>query len=249
MTRLSTVAPQTIRMRAGRGIALLALLTSLAGCWSSPQHAVVEEDYPNDVRLRHPIGIREANRTLDLFIGVDRGGLTTAQRAQVAGFAAEWRREGTGGMVIDLPERTPNARAAAEALHEVRSILAATGVPARAVVVRPFQPGDPIKLATLRLNYPRMTAEVGPCGLWPHDIGPTAESGDFSNRQYWNFGCAYQRNVAAMVEDPADLVQPREETPAYASRRSIVLDKYRKGENTATVDPNADKGKISDLGK
>jgi pilus assembly protein CpaD len=34
-----------------------------------------------------------------------------------------------------------------------------------------------------------------------------------------------------------------------AGRRSTVLDKYRKGESTATVYPDASKGKISDVGQ
>ena len=37
------------------------------------------------------------------------------------------------------------------------------------------------------------------------------------NRPYWNFGCATQRNLAAMVDNPADLVQPRGEAPAYSA--------------------------------
>jgi pilus assembly protein CpaD len=52
-----------------------------------------------------------------------------------------------------------------------------------------------------------------------------------------------------MVENPADLVQPRGEVPAYASRRSTVLEKYRKGENPATVYPTDKDGKLSDVGK
>jgi len=48
---------------------------------------------------------------------------------------------------------------------------------------------------------------------------------------------------------PADLAQPRGEGPAYPARRSTILDKYRKGESTATTYPNAGAGKISDVGK
>ena len=51
-----------------------------------------------------------------------------------------------------------------------------------------------------------------------------------------------------MVENKADLVQPRGEAPAYTARRSVTLDKYRKGESTATTYPNANQGKISDVG-
>ena len=52
-----------------------------------------------------------------------------------------------------------------------------------------------------------------------------------------------------MVTNKADLVQPRGEIPPYTGRRTTVLDKYHRGETTQVVDPNADKGKISDLGK
>ncbi|MFX8381641.1 CpaD family pilus assembly lipoprotein, partial [Acinetobacter baumannii] len=61
--------------------------------------------------------------------------------------------------------------------------------------------------------------------------------------------CANQRNLAAMIEDPTDLVQPRAETPAYTARRNIAFDKYRKGTSTATTYPEADRAKLSDTGK
>jgi pilus assembly protein CpaD len=121
-------------------------------------------------------------------------------------------------------------------------------VPSQGIVVRPYRPASPARLATIRLTYPRITAEAGPCGLWPHDVGPSDFAAYDSNKPYWNLGCATQRNLAAMVDNPADLVQPRGDTATYTARRTVVLDKYRKGESTATVYPNENKGKISDVG-
>jgi pilus assembly protein CpaD len=69
------------------------------------------------------------------------------------------------------------------------------------------------------------------------------------NRHYYNFGCATQRNLAAMIDNPADLEQPRSETAAYTPRRSAAFEKYRKGEPTAITYPEADKAKLSDTGK
>ena len=134
-------------------------------------------------------------------------------------------------------------------MQEVRSILASAGVPAEAVATRPNTADDPRKLATMRLHYPKVTADAGPCGLWPYDLGPTYDREHFENRQYYNFGCANQRNLAAMVDNPADLVQPRGEIPSYTGRRTTVLDKHHKGEGSATVYPDATKGKISDVGQ
>ena len=104
-------------------------------------------------------------------------------------------------------------------------------------------------LASIKINYSKMTAEAGPCGLWPHDLGPSARCHLLENRPYWNLGCASQRNLAAMVDNPADLVQPRGETPAYSARRSVAIDKYRKGDNPSGTYSGYDTGKISDLGK
>ena len=94
-----------------------------------------------------------------------------------------------------------------------------------------------------------MAAEAGPCGLWPQDLGPTYRPSTIENRPYWNFGCATQRNLAAMVDNPADLVQPRGETPAYAARRATVHRQVPQGRSHRDTYPDANKGKISDLGK
>ena len=53
-----------------------------------------------------------------------------------------------------------------------------------------------------------------------------------------------------MVDNPADLVQPRAETPPYEMRRTNVMGKYRTGDKTgAEPAESLDKAKISDLGK
>ncbi|MCL4712463.1 MAG: CpaD family pilus assembly lipoprotein [Pseudorhodoplanes sp.] len=221
-----------------------ALATMLTGCYVPKETASI----PNDYRKRHPIALKEGERTVEVFVGNNRGGLTPVQRAEVMSFAQTWRRESTGGVIVDLPSGTPNERAAAEALREIRSILTVSGIPPKAVSVRPYATGAD-KLASIRLNYSKITAQVGPCGLWPEDLGPSNTPAYQDNRPYWNFGCATQRNLAAMVENPADLVQPRGEIPAYTPRRTVVLDKYRKGESTPTTFNNDDKGKLSDIGK
>jgi pilus assembly protein CpaD len=93
-----------------------------------------------------------------------------------------------------------------------------------------------------------MAAEAGPCGMWPADIGPS-NKGYRENKPYWNLGCASQRNLAAMVANPADLVQPRGEGPVYQMRRTMVVDSYRKGEQTSSKAPSNEAAKISDVGK
>ena len=229
--------------------ALVGLSAALGACTSTGGE-VVTASVPNDYRLRHPIAIQEADRSVVIFVGHARGGLSASQRADIMGLAQTWVREGTGAIVADVPVDTPNARAAADAFREVQALLAASGVPSRGITLRHYHPEDPRTLATIRLSYPRIAAVAGPCGLWPEDLGPSVANTDYSeNKSYHNFGCANQRNLAAMIDNPSDLEQPRSETPAYTTRRTEAFEKYRKGDPTSTIYPEADKAKLSDTGK
>ncbi len=231
-----------------RALAFVSLAALMAGC-KTTERTDVTASAPNDYRLRHPIAVREKAQTLTVFIGDARGGLTATQRAEVSGIASAWRGEATGGIIIEMPVGVPNERVGAGVAREIRSLLASAGVPGQSIEIRPYRTQDPLRLGTVRVTYPKMAAETGPCGLWPDDIGPTYSAVYASNRPHWNHGCSNQRNLAAQVANPADLVQPRGETPVMASRRATALDKYRKGEATATQYPDANKGKISDLGQ
>jgi pilus assembly protein CpaD len=229
-----------------RLVAAAGFAVTLAGCYKSPQ--VAEQAYPTDYRERHPITLKERAHTVEIFVSRNRGGLTPMQRADVLSFAQQWRREAMSGIIIDVPRGGGVDHAVNDSMREVHSMLAASGVPRNAVYVRNYRT-PPAALASIKINYSKLSAEAGPCGQWPADLGPSIDSKDFENRPYWNLGCATQRNLAAMVENPADLVQPRGETPAYSGRRSISIDKYRKGDNPSGTYQGYEAGKISDVGK
>jgi len=238
------------RSRALRMAAVLVGVAVVLGACKHTDDELVTASFPDDYRLRHPIAIQEADRSIVVFVGQARGGLSASQRADVMGLAQLWLGEGTGAISADVPVDTRNARAAAETFREIQALLAAAGVPPRGIVMRSYRPEDPRQLPAIRLNYPKISAVAGPCGLWPDDLGPSIKNKTwFQNTQYYNFGCASQRNMAAMVDNPADLVQPRPETPPYTARRSVSFEKYRKGTTTATVYPESDRAKLSDTGK
>ena len=238
------------RHRTLRLLSALAGLSAALGACTNTTGDVVTASVPVDYRLRHPIAIQEANRSVVIFVGHARGGLSASQRADVNGLAQTWVREGTGAIVADVPVDTPNARAAAASFQEVKALLVAGGVPPHGITMRHYHPDDPRMLPPIRLSYPRIAAAAGPCGLWPEDLGPSLlDNGYSENKPYYNLGCASQRNLAAIVDNPSDLVQPRPETPAYTMRRTEAFEKYRKGEPTTTNYPETEKAKLSDTGK
>jgi pilus assembly protein CpaD len=245
---MTTKQPVDLRRSVRLAVALVALSVAVGACTHTSEE--VTASIPNDYRQRHPIVVQESNRTVNVFVGSTRGGLSPSQRADVAALAEIWLREATGVIVAEVPTGTPNARAAADSSREILALLTAGGVPPRGITVRNYHPEDPRQFATIRLSYPKISADAGPCGVWPEDLGPSIKNkGYMDNKPYYNLGCASQHNLAAMIDNPADLVQPRPETPAYTMRRSAAFEKYRKGAATATTYPEADKAKLSDVGK
>src|SRR5258708_19543393 len=119
----------------------VGLSVGLGACANSGAE-VVTASVPDDYRLRHPIAIHEADRSVVIFVGHARGGLSASQRTDVLGLAQIWLREGTGAIVADVPVDTPNARAAADAFRDVRKLLAASGGPPRGIAVRHYHPDD-----------------------------------------------------------------------------------------------------------
>jgi pilus assembly protein CpaD len=215
-------------------VALAATVLVVAACNKTPQYAVTGS-IPNDYRERHPIRLTENDHTVHLLVGTGTGVLTAEQRAQVSSMASAWRRQATGHLLIETPKGTANSRTAAYASREAQSILRASGVPPRAIIAKSYD-AEPSALGPVRLGYLRIEAEAGPCGLWPEDIGASLSPSltrvhpNIENQPYYNFGCSTQQNLAAMIEYPEDLVQPRASTPPYAARRQTVMEKYRKGE-------------------
>lgn len=238
-----------------RPLAAIALRAAIvAGCallvcgCNTDQRVAAAPDLPSDYRARHPITLQEASHGIELFIGSNRGDLNPTQRAQVLSFGIGWKREATGGVVVERPLGASNEHAADDAMHEIVSILGASGVPPQSIAVRTYPAAT--SPAAIRISYPKISAQAGPCGMWPEDIGPSMTRSYFENQPYWNFGCANQRNLAAMIDNPSDLVQPRGETAAYTMRRTNVLDKYRQGQTTATQESStAQSAKITDVGK
>src|ERR1700736_4207669 len=106
---------------------LVGLAVALGACKHTDEELTAS--VPDDYRQRHPIAIQEADRSVVIFVGQGRSGLSAAQRADVMGLAQIWVREGTGAIVADVPVDTPNARAAASSVREIRALLAAGGVP------------------------------------------------------------------------------------------------------------------------
>jgi len=155
--------------------------------------------------------------------------------ARLDGFVADYLSRGSGSISVSAPTG-PYAVAALDYFGE-RLVL--MGVQRSRILVGTHE-GD----GRVEIGFISYSAHADECGDWSKNLGDTA-----SNLPSANFGCAVQKNVAAQVADPRDLIEMRAGEPADATRRAVVLDNYEKGKVTAAEKSKDQSGAVSDVNK
>ncbi len=207
-------------------VSLLAL--SAAGCRDQVVGPQVAGWTLVDPSQRHPILVSQKPQHLQLRVSRGSAGLTPAQRADVLDFAGRWRAADAGNsrLVISVPSGATNEVAAMHAVQDIRGLLDENGFQESAISVEAYhEQGDP--QPPIRVSFLRYVAEAPECGEWPANLAFEPQ-----NLPFHNFGCASQRNFAAQIANPADLLGPRSETARASERRGAQWEKYVKGDPT-----------------
>lgn len=210
------------RRMGGKAIAVLALATVslLAGC--AKRDSIHVGSVPDDYRTRHPIMIAEKEFKLDIAVGAGDRGMTKAQKQSLEGFLSTYDRSANPVVNIMKPVGSKNEVAAQYAANDFSALARRSGVDASRIVVTGYQAGSSDVSAPVRVSYINVAAQTDKCGRWPDDL-----TNNVDNKQYANFGCAYQNNLAAQIANPNDLLGPRKPTPIDAENRGAVIDDYR----------------------
>jgi pilus assembly protein CpaD len=221
-------------MRLSSAIAgLTAALCALGGCAQSP--AVLAQAGGGSTRLTAEV------RTWEMRLAVsDDASIDAAQGERLEAFAAAYRRDGRSPLVISRPGGAFDA-ASLRAAEEARGLLQAAGVGPELIAVGAYD-AQGLARAELILSYRTYETVVPQCpDLSVIDIARTT-----SNTVLPSFGCAVTAGLAAMIAYPEDLLAGREMDPADGGRRAVVLDKYRKGQPTATQKSDDASGTVSE---
>lgn len=184
-----------------------------------------------DPAQRHPIMVSQRPTHVNVRVPAGSYGLNSQQKGTVMDFASQYRSGGGGGsrLVIAVPSGGANEVAAMDAAQEIRGMLVDSGLNDSAIAIEAYY-GEGREQPPVRLSYLRYVAEGPQCGLeWTENLAQ-----NYSNLPAENFGCSVQRNMAAMVANPADLLGPRASEPRYGERRDVVMGKWTKGEVTAS---------------
>ena len=215
----------------GMRLALAVAASSLvAGCSSMRNDESFTGSISADYRERHPIVLRDAPRTLDIFAGHGKS-LDLRQEGDIAAFARDYTVNGRGSIVAYVP----NAPDGQRQMAGIRGVLSRAGLGGRINIV-PYNPEDPTAAAPVRLSFSKLQAQVDSrCDEWSEDLAQTNRLKSMENRPVPNFGCSFQKNLAAQVAYPVDLVRPREETVIDSQKRINAVQNLRGGTDPSTI--------------
>lgn len=226
-------------MKLAVAFASLSAVALLSACGPLHKDAVG----PMTVEQAHPIKVAPEVANLTLAVPVGTKAMSPELEAQARAFLAMYRVRGHDGFTIARPVNgvnTPNAKRVAE---EVKKIAREEGVPPDQIVMTNYA-AEPGTVGGVNLSFTRYTATASPCGDWSHNAN---ESG--ANDVMPDFGCSMQNNIAAMVEDPRDLLTPRTMEAADAERRATVIKTYRSGATAGSQLSNDQRATISKVGE
>ncbi|MDN5926859.1 MAG: CpaD family pilus assembly lipoprotein [Hyphomicrobiales bacterium] len=195
-------------------------LSLLSGCVGR-DHVIVGA-VPDDYRTNHPIVISEKNQVTDIPVGAADRTMTRSQREQLQGFLGSYDRSAAPTVQILLPQGSANEAAARRAAAGLTQVARNAGVPRRSITILSYRVNAPDSQPPIRVSYSKVVASAGPCGRWPDDLMKNAD-----NKHYADFGCSYQRNLAAQVANPNDLIGPRKMGDTDAENRNNVINVYR----------------------
>ena len=208
---------------------------SLAACETTVHEQ--KFDFASD---RYAPQVVQVDEAYDFAPASYAGGMSPSDRSMVARQMAMYAQSGRGSMVVSYPRNSDNAKAAAEALAEMRAMAPAYGVDPAYIQAQPYEASGQNR-APMSIRFARLEAKIPECGTNWSSLTKTA-----MNEPHPNFGCAVNANIAAMVADPSDLIgAPPPMGPPDPGRRAAVLEAYRAGEATGAERADNETGTVS----
>ncbi|QUS56449.1 CpaD family pilus assembly protein [Pseudovibrio brasiliensis] len=227
MKRLQTITSKCGTAKS-KSTLMFGVLFLVAACQSKPSYVEQQSITDFDYRKRHPIVLTEAPENFDIPVAGEMRNLNGSLKVAVAAFGQEAKNDGSGFVEVLVPSGSANEAAVRAISPQIRAALKDGGVVADHIVMRSYTVSDLAATAPVRLSFMRVKGSVRDCGNWPDGM-----ASDSQNLDYHNFGCASQANLAAMVDNPTDLLRPRPMGPTDPVRTNVILAKHRTGEVTA----------------
>lgn len=212
-----------------------AVIGLLSGCVANTSQQAWA--LPGDA---HKVSVTETSERLHLVLDRNDSGLSLSQKAAIKGFVVKWRNKGHGPIGLSIPDSSKNANIAVTAAAQTREILHAEGLDWQQIVGGNYRADGQNKPPVI-LSFRKYIATANNCNASQQNLAI-----NFSNKPSANFGCAVATNMAAMIADPYDLVDPKSMPATIADRRIVTYEKYILGETTGVERTSDEEASVSD---
>jgi pilus assembly protein CpaD len=215
-------------------------LTGIAAAACTAPPLTNDVRHLHDVEKQFPIVVEPQVVTLAVQVDGDMGDLARGEDGRIAAFAERWKARGQGMLTV----ATAGGPGHDGAVGQLKKLLSANGVEKRSVQFTTYPPASGEAHPPIALSFVTYAATAAECGQdWSKNMAFEPR-----NSLWPEFGCSTQHNLAAIIADPRDLVEPHASAPSDALRRSIVIEKYQRGENTAAAgNGDSDSGQSSQV--
>lgn len=182
---------------------------------------------------RHEISVHQSSQRLEIAVAAADTALSPKSAQDLQALASGYLRYGHGALILSAPSGGSNSEAAQRVAQHARTALTEAGVDYSAIASTTYD-GTGEAAAPLVVSFARYEANAPECApLWEQDLAHQSD-----NQPWASFGCATQANLAAMIEDPRDLLHPREEEARDSARRDTIFGAYRQGNPTGATRSN-----------
>ena len=187
--------------------------------------ATPNETFP-PTQLRNSINIAESIERLELYTRPNGLELSARDELAVAQFLDGYARSGEGALYINRPANAVSGLGTQQAEAIIRGLMAQGGLNPNTVQTGqyPSRLGAP---APVIVSYRTLRAIPQDC----RELGNLANT--YGNQPHGNFGCFQSANIAAMITDPRQLLEPYALGQPNAQRRQVIYDQYIEGAPTA----------------
>ena len=183
------------------------------------------------IAFNNKIQIAESIERLELYTRPTGLELSARDQVAVTQFLEAYSRQGEGPIYINTPSSSAHGLGAQQAQALIRQSLGRVGLAGAPVQTGQYQAayGAP---APVVVSYRTLKTVPQDCRRMG-DLSYT-----YTNQPDPSFGCFHSANLAAMIQDPRQLIQPYDMTVPDSQRRQTIYDKYIKGENPASEHPD-----------
>jgi len=182
--------------------------------------------------LRNPIKVAESIERLELYTRPNGLELSARDKLAVAQFLDGYGQAGEGPLFVNRPSNAVSGLGTQQAEAVIRGLMTQGGLNPSSLQTGQYasRPGAP---APVVVSYRTLRAIPENC----NNMGSLTNT--YSNQPHIGFGCFQSANLAAMITDPRQLLEPYAAGQPNAQRRQVIYDRYIQGETSAAqVNPD-----------